>query len=170
MKSITPVSYRLHGNSTTRIFISLFTLTFTPVFISCFYAAFCGTNVRRGARQSIPSSNIDNCAGVNAIAPSLANGQTISIDPIDHRRMRNRNPRLFATRNQVANRLLIVNRSAPRITLEHQTLNHQTLINRLLHLNSHVMSTSNKVDTRIQELLYFYKAVILKRLPSGLNC
>ena len=35
-----------------------------------------GRHVRSGARQSIPSRSIDNCAGVSATFPSLAEGQT----------------------------------------------------------------------------------------------
>jgi hypothetical protein len=40
----------------------------------------------------------------------------------------------------------------------------QTITDYLLHLVFHVVSTSNEVDIRIQELLYFYKTVILNRL------
>ena len=40
------------------------------------YPAARGRHVRSGARQSIPSSNMDNCAGVSATLPSLAEGQT----------------------------------------------------------------------------------------------
>jgi hypothetical protein len=35
-----------------------------------------GTSVRTGTRQSIPSHNIDSCAGVRTTAPSCVNGQT----------------------------------------------------------------------------------------------
>ena len=35
-----------------------------------------GRSVRTGIRQSIPSHNIDSCAGVRATAPSCVNGQT----------------------------------------------------------------------------------------------
>ena len=40
------------------------------------YPAAKGRHVRCGARQSIPSRSIDNCAGVSATLPSLAEGQT----------------------------------------------------------------------------------------------
>ena len=40
------------------------------------YPAARGRQVRSGARQSIPSSSIDNCAGVRATFPSLPEGQT----------------------------------------------------------------------------------------------
>lgn len=40
------------------------------------YPAAKGCHVRCGARQSIPSSSIDNCAGDSATLPSLAEGQT----------------------------------------------------------------------------------------------
>ena len=40
------------------------------------YPAAKGRHVRSGARQSIPSRSIDNCAGVSATFPSLAEGQT----------------------------------------------------------------------------------------------
>jgi hypothetical protein len=39
-------------------------------------AALCGCQVRCGKRQSIPSSNIDSCAGVSATFPPGALGQT----------------------------------------------------------------------------------------------
>jgi hypothetical protein len=47
----------------------------SPVFIG-FYAEICGDFVRFGARQSMPSSNIDNCAGDRCTAPCFAEGQT----------------------------------------------------------------------------------------------
>ena len=40
------------------------------------YAARCGCQVRVGMRQSIPSSSMDSCAGVNDTAPLSARGQT----------------------------------------------------------------------------------------------
>lgn len=40
------------------------------------YPAASGRQVRSGIRQSIPSSSMDNCAGVSATLPSLAEGQT----------------------------------------------------------------------------------------------
>ena len=40
------------------------------------YPAVKGRQVRSGKRQSIPSSSIANCAGVSAILPSFADGQT----------------------------------------------------------------------------------------------
>src|SRR5580704_4289897 len=41
-----------------------------------FHPASSGRQVRAGIRQSMPSSNIDSCAGVRKTAPSLAWGQT----------------------------------------------------------------------------------------------
>ena len=41
-----------------------------------FHPASSGRQVRAGIRQSMPSSNIDSCAGVRNTAPSLALGQT----------------------------------------------------------------------------------------------
>lgn len=38
--------------------------------------AMVGCHVRRGARQSMPPSNIDNCAGVSVTGPSLVIGHT----------------------------------------------------------------------------------------------
>lgn len=40
------------------------------------YPAAKGRHVLSGARQSMPSSSIDNCAGVSAIFPSFTEGQT----------------------------------------------------------------------------------------------
>ena len=40
------------------------------------YPAARGRHVRSGARQSMPSSSIDSCAGDKATLPSLAEGQT----------------------------------------------------------------------------------------------
>jgi hypothetical protein len=41
-----------------------------------------GAQVLCGLRQSIPSSNIDNCAGVSAKVPLVACGRTISLAPV----------------------------------------------------------------------------------------
>jgi hypothetical protein len=38
--------------------------------------AICGVQLRTGRRQSMPSSNIDSCAGVSETVPLLACGQT----------------------------------------------------------------------------------------------
>src|SRR5262249_38056352 len=40
------------------------------------YPATCGVQVRCGARQSIPSTNIESCAGLSVTTPSLVIGQT----------------------------------------------------------------------------------------------
>ena len=40
------------------------------------YPAMSGRHVLSGARQSIPSSNIDSCAGVNVTFPVVAEGYT----------------------------------------------------------------------------------------------
>jgi hypothetical protein len=40
------------------------------------YPATCGVQVRCGARQSIPSTNIDSCAGLSVTTPSLVIGHT----------------------------------------------------------------------------------------------
>ena len=42
----------------------------------CIYTANCGSHVRCGRRQSMPSNNIDSCARVNETTPSVARGQT----------------------------------------------------------------------------------------------
>jgi hypothetical protein len=39
---------------------------------TCFQLASSGRQVRAGMRQSMPSSSIDSCAGVNDTAPSFA--------------------------------------------------------------------------------------------------
>jgi len=39
------------------------------------YTASCGSQVRSGRRQSMPSSSIDNCARVNETVPLVACGQ-----------------------------------------------------------------------------------------------
>jgi hypothetical protein len=44
--------------------------------IAAVYTANCGTCVRTGRRQSIPSSNIESCAGVSDTVPLVACGQT----------------------------------------------------------------------------------------------
>ncbi len=41
----------------------------------CIYTANCGSHVRSGRRQSMPSSSIDNCARVRETLPSVACGQ-----------------------------------------------------------------------------------------------
>src|SRR5689334_1276770 len=40
------------------------------------YPATCGVQVRCGALQSIPSTNIDSCAGLSVTTPSLVAGHT----------------------------------------------------------------------------------------------
>jgi len=43
---------------------------------SLFYTASCGSAVRTGRLQSIPSSNIDNCAPLSTTVPEVACGHT----------------------------------------------------------------------------------------------
>jgi hypothetical protein len=65
-----------HHERTHTLFAGLNESTMSKSKQDCCYSAFNGRHVRMGARQSIPSNNIANCAEVIATLPLIGDGHT----------------------------------------------------------------------------------------------